>query len=697
MKNTIAFQHRILVVPSIGVDNRNMAMNVQAELMHFGFMLNEDALKQLGYADAADIKDFSNEIISYLKKITGGERNYKPIYPGFPEQVMEMSERELWINQLIGYWSGGSFTANEWTKSMPTAFEHVTYKMISAGTEKDFLNIFKVLSSAGTSLTPTDSKTLKWFINNYENLEFPEVIPFKENLCALIGELIISKRSLENVKLPKLTTTDVLRIIVHLSGGDISLPAVPKARIKQSRWSSYTVPNPERVAFKFKKFKRPERKKILNLIENCNLDVKEMKLKDQRWIRIGEILHPGEYAAYFPRTFKAFDKLRNENIRSWYSDVQVAFDSDFKLGLAKLSERPGEFLRRLDWLLRSNEKKIHEIFNAFSKVAKFASNKVLFELYTHFEKRRNTFNRSIMIKGARKATKLSNLPPMSSIMVDAVQEMIIEAFKSKLYDLPTMGDCWIDEELKKIPLPTNMRSLNESLIPVIRGQRTKIPGEKAYLRPFIHWYDENGRLDIDLHGYLFGKNVVTSFGYNGIHKSEFGCYSGDVRNRRGACAEYVDINIAKASKAGFRYLLMIAHNFNGGKLSDIKECVAGVMERDSSIADRSWRPDTITNSMLLNSSARMTMMGVYDLFTREYIHLDLDFGGFEQYVNGGNAGEFFEALKPYIELPKLSVYDLLSWHVEARGRSVSKETAETHFTFEDFSSSYVKTLEFLGV
>lgn len=698
-KNIIAFQKGIIVTPNIGVDNRNLAMIVQAELMHFGYMLNQDALDQLGHSDSADIKQFHTEIIDYLKVMTGGQRDYRPIYSGFPTQVMEMSELQLWINQLIGYWSGGSFTADEWTKTKGSAFEHVKYKMITSGIEEDFQSIFTSLAKAGTSLTPNDLDVIKWFIVNYPTIVFPEVIPFKENLCTIFGELIAANRDLKTVKLPKLTTTDVLRIIVHMSGGDISLPAVPQARIKSSRWSSTTIPNPDRAAFKFKKFNRKERRFILSLLEGSNLDIRDMKLKDQRWIRIGEILHPGEYKAFYPRTFNAFQKIRNEKVTSWYGEVQKAFDTSFDVGLHKLSERAGEFIRRLDWLIRTNGKeRVQKILNVFAIIGEKSSNKVLFETYDHFEKRLDpVVNRSIMIKGARKRTPLPNLPAIKADVVEAIQATVISTLKVKFAQLEPIGDCWIDEELKKIPLPTNMRSLNDSLVPTVRGQRVPFGEGKKVIRPFIHWFDSNGSIDIDLHGYLFGADKVENFGFNGRHATDIGCYSGDVRCRRGACAEYVDINVDKALKSGFKYFIMVAHNFQGGKLSDIKECVAGVMEREHAEANSTWLPSTIKNSMLLKGAGNMVLVAAYDLETREYIHLDLDFSTFQNYVHRGQSSAFFNALAPYIQLPKLSVYDLLMWHVEARGRLVSKETAETHFIYDDFGSSYVKTIEFMGV
>jgi len=700
-KNTIAFQHGFLIVPSIGVDNRSMAMNVQAELMKFGYMLNEDAFKQLGYSDAADIKAFHSEVISMLKRLTGGEYNHTPIYPGFPQQVMDMTERELWMNQLIGYWSGGSFTPNAWTKRRPEAFEHVKYKIISSGNEESFKKIFILLTSSGNSITKVDMETIKWFLNNYRPLVFPEIIPFKENLCTIFGECIKNNISFKNVQFPKLTTTDVLRIAVFLSGGDISLPAVPKQVKQVSTYYRYSkihnLKREKREKFKFKKFSRSERRKILELLENSNLDVREMVLKDQRWIRLGEILHPGEYKNSYPRCYRAFDKLRNQKIISWYGELQAAFNQSFDVGLTKLSERPGEFLRRLDWLIRSNGvERRQSILNHLAKIAVNSSNKVIFEVFSYFEGRNVPTQRSVFIKGARKKTPLPSLPPLKEHVIEAVQQTLISALKEKFTKLSELGDCWIDEELRKIPLPTNMRSMSESLVPIIRGQRIPMASEKNVIRPFVHWLDKYGDMDIDLHGYLIGNKQSVFFGYNGIHSNKIGCYSGDVRNRKGACAEYVDININEAVNAGFKYFLIVPHNFSNPSFKN-NQCVVGVMEREYPESNESWLPETITNSMVINSDARTVLAGAYDLIAREYIHLDLDFGDFSTYVNDYSSTELFKALQSYLELPKLSVYDLLLWHIEARGRLVSKESAQTHFLFEDFSSSYTKTIEYLGI
>ncbi|MFM7989328.1 MAG: hypothetical protein ACKPKO_59440, partial [Candidatus Fonsibacter sp.] len=59
--------------------------------------------------------------------------------------------------------------------------------MIKYGTSERFSKIFTDLVSINTSLTPQDLEIVKWFVSSGETLVFPNVIPFKENLCTLAG------------------------------------------------------------------------------------------------------------------------------------------------------------------------------------------------------------------------------------------------------------------------------------------------------------------------------------------------------------------------------------------------------------------------------------------------------------------------------------------------------------------------------
>lgn len=433
---------------------------------------------------------------------------------------------------------------------------------------------------------------------------------------------------------------------------------------------------------------------MLGLLEQTHCDPREMVLKDQRWIRLGEILHPGEFKQQFPKSFAAFDKIRNTKVRSWYSRLTEVLYKDLNLdeGCKILSERPGEFMRRLDWLFRTFTYKgnTETIFKHLLPVLENSSNKVLFEVYTHFEGRREKkTGRSVFIKGARKKTPLPDLPAIPGSLVDEIQSTIFVALRSKFSKLEKLGNVWIDPELRKIPVPTNMRSLNLSLKPIVRGTRTPFDNPDAkVIRSFVHW---KGPTDLDLSATFVGnKNTATlSFSNMKVNKS---CHSGDVRHQHGPCAEYIDIVIDDAISHGYQYVMMDLRNFDGGSLKK-QEAVCGMMEREYSQSNSTWLPETITGAQQLEASGVAAMIGIIDLTTKEYIHLDLDSSGI---TARGDISSIMKTIEDYAKPPKFSVYDLLQMHVEARGRMVGlDQNVDTMFKFEDFVSSYEETGKYM--
>lgn len=695
MKNVIAFRKELIVLPENEQKNSDgeiYAMTVIAELMQFGFLPTEKARLMLVNAPRHELIKFHGEVVEYLKDITGSARNYQPFWKGFPEQVMELSELELWLHQIVHYISRGTYLPDEWTRARPTAFEQPNYRFYEAASEADFLNIFTALVSVNQSLTPQDLADVKWFAGNVRDLPVPEVIPFKENLTTLASLGVPVK-----VK----SVTDVLRIAVGMSGGDVSLPKVPPRMVKTNAWKKKQVltPNEARAAFKFRKFNRAERRLLLGLLENTNCDASEAVLKDERWLRLGEILHPGEYARQFPKASAMFQRVRNTRVRSWYGTVENLFKTSFEQGLEELASRPGEFLRRVDALLRHYPQKIGVVLEVFNKIAGRVSNKVLFEAYGHFERPKlPVMSRSVMVKGSRKRTKLPDLYALPSITVDSIQEIIVDALRRKFKELPMLGKVWIDPELKKIPVPTNMRSVSESMTPTVRGQRAPVGNQTAKtIRAFVHWFDERGDQDIDLSATFVGMGVSDVISWNGNHRTDYGAHSGDIRHVRGACAEYVDFDVSACLRRGFKYVIIDARNFNGEGFDTLNECVFGWMEREFPQANEIFKPNTLVNSIRLQSESANILVAVIDVETREYIFLDLDQDGLP--VASIAKGNILEAIKPYCEPPRFSVYDLLFMHAEARAEEIvaDKTQADLVFDYQSFAKNYIETLKFMGV
>ena len=200
--------------------------SVHAELMNLGYMLDSAGILYLMSALREDIIRYHDEVIAYLTYIKG-DGNYRPLYDGFPQQVMEMSEVELFVNAIRHYRSNGEWVPNAYTQSKPAAFEHPSYKVLSPCSEAKFNRIFTDILSVNQSITPMDKEVLTWFRMNrpagWVMAYLPKEIPFKENLCFVL--------ELFDFEVVPFTYTDILRTATYMSGGDVSLAESTRFRL----------------------------------------------------------------------------------------------------------------------------------------------------------------------------------------------------------------------------------------------------------------------------------------------------------------------------------------------------------------------------------------------------------------------------------------------------------------------------------
>ena len=153
------------------------------------------------------------------------------------------------------------------------------------------------------------------------------------------------------------TYTDILRLAIELSDGDTSLSQ--KTR--------------------FKNFTRRERKILLQLFDNCKVNLEDMLRHRQMYLRLGEKIHPGEYREKYPKAFKVFDMLRNnedEIKRNTFNHKKEMYfkNRDISKILEVLESRPGEFARSLNRVLTSSENLHEDSFKIIDRFIKLADN-----------------------------------------------------------------------------------------------------------------------------------------------------------------------------------------------------------------------------------------------------------------------------------------------------------------------------------
>jgi hypothetical protein len=116
------------------------------------------------------------------------------------------------------------------------------------------------------------------------------------------------------------------------------------------------------------------------------------------------------------------------------------------------------------------------------------------------------------------------------------------------------------------------------------------------------------------------------------------------------------------------------------------------MERETPEANDIWVPQTVAGAFSLTSRYQSTLVAAIDLKRMEYLILDVDA---REIAASLDLKTTLALLRRYSQPPKLSVADLLRWHVEARGGTevAEKENAKTVFNALDFTKDYVKILK----
>ncbi len=149
------------------------------------------------------------------------------MYPNFPAQVMAMSEGELYLNVILHYLTAGRYLPLSERKERFPLLDTVELHVLDLGTSEEFAQIFGQIAGSNTSLSARDKEDLSWFVQAFGSEIaplLPDAIPQKENMAFVAGLLIAhTDRAQEFLARFCQTATDVLRLAVAMSGGDVSL------------------------------------------------------------------------------------------------------------------------------------------------------------------------------------------------------------------------------------------------------------------------------------------------------------------------------------------------------------------------------------------------------------------------------------------------------------------------------------------
>lgn len=666
--NEIYFRRRRKFYCEAGAETRSdgcLAALLQ-NLESLGFTLSPALADAVRTFSTSRLAEFQRELVGVLEKAVGGHRTYRPMYPDFPASVMAASEATLYLNAWLHYVT--RLLPDSTGAPRPALDERPPLRAVDLGTKEEFEGIFTTLLRSKGAWSAVDQDDVAWFVLEYGDdvaRLVPAEIPSKENSAYFAALLLQWTSVADEVVGPRVkTATDVLRVAAALCGGDVSL-ALPT---------------------KFGKLPRGVRKRMLTWLERSGDPTEDMLRRPERWKRLGERLHPGEFAERCPRTAAAFAVVRSGASHPTFRRAVEGClaRGDLEAAVATLAQRPGELTRRLDHLLRLGAAPAM-VLDAFCEAAPRVSTPVLLQALAHF-RRRGEANplRAFFIKGnvANVFATFQTPPPLPPGVAHRAAAVCEEALLSRFAKLPPLGRCWIEPALADYLAPFAQRSGSKALRTVARGSRLPLP-EGDVVRFFLWWKNGGGRTDVDLSAVLFRGDYryldVLSY-YN--LKNFGGCHSGDVVDAPQGAAEFIDLDVRKLRAAGARYVVMAVYSFSGQPFGQLPECFAGWMGREKAGSGEIFEPRTVQDKVDLAAGTQICLPVILDLDARQAVWADVALAKPPLWNNVRNTlcGVSL-LLRTMTSLRKMDLHTLFSLHVQARGVATTDRTAaETLFS-----------------
>lgn len=671
-----------------GEKNKQIVATMNKNIEVFGYTMSEALFDKLVHMKAKSREVVYDILVNGLKEITGADKVYNPMYPNFPESVMKKDDFELYFNAIVHYWSFGTLLPYEEKEERAPLFNTAKVKVLEAGSFNDLNDIFNNLCASKTSLSKNDVDDMIFILNSVK-VTLPDEIPFKENaacVCRLLVDTGVDTDGSLCKKYVK-TATDILRLITAMSDGDVSLAENTK----------------------FRNLKRSERRIIMNLLAGCGNAAEDMNRYAGRWIRVGEKLHPGEFAKNerYTKVVQAFGVIRNDGkIQSFAGKVDAAVASgDVNAVVSLLKKRPGEFARRIDFLLRTFDKDADRktVIMGFASVAKDVSSTVLLQVREHFINKLNGNDdmRVFFPKGNLARSYYVKNNKTETVSEDAMK-MVIAVCESALVNIygnrEFLGKVYIDEALKNYTVPFSLRSAGKTMTAVSRGSRIAIDDSAKIIRPFIWWTNtKDNIIDVDLSIAVFADdwNCLEHVSYSNLKSSRFGiCHSGDITNGGPVdgegVAEFIDLDIEKALSAGARYAVFNVYNFSNENFSKMEHAAFGFMTRNDMKIGEIFEPSTVKQRMDLASATTTCIPVIFDLKERVFVWCDMALTA--DHVRAGYGGINVESnlpsvvvtCKAIIDVKKPNLYDLFTFNATARGVITDNpDEADIRFGLDD--------------
>lgn len=672
-------------------------------LESLGYTFSPELAYKMLNASVEDIIKMAQFLTDEIRHKLGGDVEYHPLYPGFPESVLERSEATLFFDALVYAISGFEVlpfdTAHE--REAKEEGERVSkFKQISLADIEAVKEIASNLMASQVAFSQDDKDDLFTIYDNYKSsfTDFiPKKVPNKENLTWLAAEYMKRESPYENPFLEKMNSaTDVLRLIIARCGGDTSLTEKPRFKsLPRSETTAYAkkiayMKNAESdiyqrsrmfkrlsEAYHFRNIKDDKVQELLDKLYSNNLErsflgKRDAAIEEGNYSKLIGMYkrNPGQMGADIAMLARMALKEKD------YGVAKAALCSNFRENVGKMSTLT---LLKVEAMLRGSME--------HKDVAIFAPKKGLVNPWMQIEKRQE-------------------LPEdIITPLVNITRYALKERYAAKR----PMGKVYIEEGLKNIKIPSQQRTNSKGSIGMTYGSKFDLREDVKCLRSFIWWTNskKNNYVDIDLSAAIYNKDLkqLADISYWDLKGSGYGVHSGDIRDGgpvggKGA-AEFIDIDLDDLAKRAQKnktknqdmdpvYVLFTVRVYSGENFMDTP-CKFGWMESDHQPAEL-FDITKVEKAIELNTESTRAIPVLFDVKERKMIWLDRnprEISNFQLRDIDTVNNNITYASSDTVELKKAltnsipDLYTLMMLHAEARGELVlDPKEADTLFTVE---------------
>ncbi len=644
----------------------SMVATVLRNMAYYGYVPSMEAVDALKVLNKVELIDFWLDTEKAMKELTGADKNMGDfvVYKNFPKEVLDKNQAEYWFAQILMYWGFPNEIFTQGEGKREPIFEKVKLKVLALAPVDVLTKIFNSLKNNTSRWTDMQTEHAKYLLGslkikslNVDEFAFKEngIILAKEMINSVIGiklpETALSKALKDkglktfnsgikdNVDISMSNATDVLRLVAALSDGDVSL----------------------REKVKFKKFKRSERRFLLELLENSNNLIGDCTLRPEMFKKLFAALHPGDYK--FGKVIQAYDIIYRDDFVTFNGRVDSHIKEKNTEALTMLESRPGEFVRKL-----------HHMYKLYGMVAIDSFVKVVGKLKIAQLLKLDSYlvtinNRSQLIyppKGNWSKAKFENneKQKFSAEDLSSLRSAISNELAMRLNQKFPQG-VDLDLNVDNIKLQTN----DQKLAPYGRGTVFSIPKNMSFIRTASYWAHKAGTsnnwFDNGWNFYDANWGVKFTCCWNSTDTHSKGAvFSGDPTNSKdldGRACQMIDLDLDKLKAEGVRYAVWNILCFSNIKFEDAKEVMGTLQWGEEAQSGKLFEPSRAQMVFPIKGKSLTKYIAYLDVVERKIVYMDANFAGsvMSAHQNGVSLQKKMPAFVEYLKsLP--SVADLFS-------------------------------------